>query len=267
MRTYLIAFTLRNGSTLLCDYLASNGFGQPTEYFQYPFGVANRWHYDRLGVSPDDFKGYLRELFNQCADNGIFGAKLTWDHKNVLLEEAQRQDASIEDIHDIFPDLRWVYLKRQDKIAQAVSTWRAAKTGRWHSPDPVSENNQPEYDYFGIFRYYFTILVEEHLWDDYFQRLKLQPAIIYYEDLIHDTRNTVMQLMDYIQGQNKIIKNLDELNLSTPLSKMRDEYSERIKTYFMKDLYNIGASKHWESRQEIVQRWLNFFAQEHWKEP
>ncbi len=266
MRTYLIAFTLRNDSTLLCEYLTQNGLGRPTEYFQYPFGEANYWAYEGLGVSTDDFEGCLRELQKQCAPNGIFGAKLTWDHKNALLEEARRHDPTVQDINDLFPDTKWVYLHRHDKIAQAVSAWRAAKTGRWHSLDPVHENNEPEYDYFGIFRYFFTILVEEHIWDNYFQQLKFQPAIIYYEDLTRDAHNTVMQLVDYIQGQTKIIQNLDELNLSTSLSKMHDEYSERIKSYFIEDLYHIGASKHWESRQEIVQRWLNFFDQERWKE-
>lgn len=266
MKTYLIAFTLRNGSTLLCDYLTQNNLGRPTEYFQYPFGEANKWAYDGLGVSTDDFAGYIRELQRQCAPNDIFGAKLTWDHKNVLVEEARRLDPMIQDVEDLFPSVKWIYLKRKDKIAQAISLWRAVKTGRWHSLDPVVENTKPEYDYFGILRHLYTILVEEYIWDNYFKRLELQPALVNYEVLVRDPHNTVMQLVNYLQGSTEIINDITELELNTPLTTMRDGYSKIIKSYFMEDLYHIGASNHWQSRQEIIQRWLEFFDEEHWKE-
>lgn len=265
MRTYLIAFTLRNGSTLLCDYLTQNGMGSPTEYFQYPFGEANRWAYQALGVPTDDFVGYLRELRAQ-APNGIFGAKLTWDHKLVLLENARRLDPKIQELEDLFPGVKWIFVQRRDKIAQAISLWRAVKTGRWHSLDPKVENAQLEYDYFGIIWHLFTILFDEYLWEDYFQRRGLQPATVYYENLVRDPNNTIMQLVNYIQGQEKIIKNRSELKLDTQLTKMRDDFSGKIKSAFMEDSYHILASNHWKPRREIVERWLDFFRKERWKE-
>jgi len=155
MTTYMIAFTARSGSTLLCDYLTANGLGYPTEYFQHPFGVANKWHYDQLGCPPDDFMGFVSRLLVLRANNGIFGAKITWDQKNALLEEANRYNSTFHDMGDLSPGIKWIYLRRRDKVAQAVSLWRAAKTGRWHSTDPLPPNPYPPYDYFAIFRYFF----------------------------------------------------------------------------------------------------------------
>ncbi len=92
---YMIAFTLRSGSNLLCDYLSVNGAGVPTEYFQYPYGIANRGHYDQLSVPLDDFKSYLARLLAQRSQNNFFGVKLTWDQKNVLREELHRHFGAV----------------------------------------------------------------------------------------------------------------------------------------------------------------------------
>lgn len=144
-KLYLIAFTVRSGSTLLCEYLSANGLGKPVEFFQYPYGVANRRIYDSVGVRPDDFQGYLRAVTEQFSPNGIFGAKLAWDHKNVLLEECRRHGLAATDVSDLFPGVQWIYLKRRDKAAQAISAWRAVQTGRWHSVEPESKAPRPEY--------------------------------------------------------------------------------------------------------------------------
>jgi len=59
MKTLLIAFTMSCGSNFLCEHLRANGIGDPVEYLQYPFGVANRQFYDDLGVDYGDFTGFF----------------------------------------------------------------------------------------------------------------------------------------------------------------------------------------------------------------
>src|SRR5439155_12146435 len=133
---YTIVFTPRSGSNLLCDVLRANGLGQPSEYFQHPLGVANAAYYRELGVSPDDFKTFLTRLVTDKSQNGIFGVKLTWDHKNVLVEALRRHFGRNDGLVALSPRLRWVHLQRRDKIGQAISLWRASKSGIWTSSTP-----------------------------------------------------------------------------------------------------------------------------------
>lgn len=91
MKTLLIAFTPRCGSSFSCEQLRVNGIGEPMEYFQYPFGVANRQFYDELGVDYDDFDKFLSTLVEKRSANGIFAAKFDWDHKNVLINEIKKK--------------------------------------------------------------------------------------------------------------------------------------------------------------------------------
>ncbi len=262
---YLIAFTVRSGSTLLCDYLSANGLGQPMEYFQHPFGVANRWAYDLTGAQPDDFAGYLRGLPVTCGRHGIFGAKIAWDHKNVLLDECRRHGLPAADVADLFPGVRWLHLKRRNRAAQAVSAWRAVASGRWHSVDPDSARPAPAYDYFGVFRFFFSILVEEQLWEHYFGRGGVVPLTLYYEDLVDDPQRVLAQAASHILGAASPPGGVGAFSLETRLIPLRDAYSAGLESRFLDDLYRIGVPAHWETRQEEVGRWMDFFQNHRWR--
>src|SRR4051794_22404398 len=92
---YALAFSVRSGSNVLSDYLALNGMGAPTEYFQYPFGVVNKWLYDELGVPPDDFGGMLGRLVTVKSKQGMFGFKVSWDQKNALLAALRQVEPEV----------------------------------------------------------------------------------------------------------------------------------------------------------------------------
>jgi trehalose 2-sulfotransferase len=265
---YIIAFTLRSGSNLLCDYLFASGLGQPTEYFQYPYGVANRGHYTQLDVPSDDFKLYFSRLLTHRALNGYFGVKLTWDQKNVLLEEARQHFGEICGLSDLFPDTKWIYLRRRDKVAQALSLWRAIKSGQWFSSAEVTGDLYPEYDFFKIFSLFFTLLVEEYLWDEYFHSEHVEPAMIFYEDLISNPQAILADLMEFLRGANGLASISNEANIQIiqNLSIQRDQYSEEIRAQFVEDLDHLGVSPYWQSREVQLKRWLEFFGEGLWKQ-
>lgn len=271
IKTYLIAFIMRSGSTLLSDYLTTNGLGQPTEYFQYPFGVRNRWLYDQLGVAPNDFTGYMRELLAQRASNDIFGAKIAWNQKNALIEKAKQSDPAIQNINDLFPGIQWIYMRRYDKFAQAISVWRAAATSQWHANQLPTGITWPEYNFSQILAFLSLILIEEQLWNHYFECFNIQPHALYYEDLIKDPAGVMIPLINYIQGSKKILENPSELQLNTSLIRLSDQNSEKMRSRFLEDLHHVGASDYWQSFSEshegstglfpewTAQAWLDFF--------
>ncbi len=261
--TYLIAFTLRSGSNLLCDYLQANQLGQPAEYFQYPFGETNRAIYDSLGVAPDDFPAFFYQLIAQRSTGNIFGAKLTWDHKNALVEQLHNHFQNVQDIPDLFPNCLWIYLLRQDKSAQAVSAWRAAISKQWRSIDAPTGEPDPEYDFFGILTRLNAILVEEYLWEDYFRRNTISPIRLFYEDLTAHAASIVESLARRLLDAS--LQDEFEVRLTTALTQQRNEYAASIKQRFLDDLYHIGAESHWASRGRQLQRWIDFFSHEVWK--
>ena len=265
---YQVAFSVRSGSTLLCDYLAANGFGQPREYFQYDAsGVLAPDVLQALGVTPGDIGGYVRALIAQRSRNGFFGCKVSWHQKNALLDEAMRHDAAVRSVEDLFPDVRWIHIRRRDKIGQAISTWRAIRSGRWHSTDTAVRDERPPYDYFPIFGFYQSILAEDALWQDYFQRRALVPLLVDYEDLQDAPHATMAAVVRHIRPSDGAGADAERLQLATSLSKMRDDYSAELRERFADDLYHIGAPSHWESRREQARRWQEFFDRELWGRP
>ncbi len=238
---YMIAFTMRCGSTLLCEYLTANGLGRPTEYFQYPHGVKNAWLYDALGVSKTDFKQMMQELIKQCSPNGIFGAKMLWYHKQALIEEMQKHDPHIQEIEDIFPNTRWIYMQRKDKVAQAVSLWRAEYSGRWHSPDHAHKTKKPKYNFRALYLMYVSILAEEQAWERYFKDQAITPFSFYYEDLLADPRKIISQIADFIEAPSHLLVSEADVELETQLEKLADSYSQEISARFLKELNITGS--------------------------
>jgi LPS sulfotransferase NodH len=137
--SYLVCASQRTGSTLLCDALAdTNLLGRPREYFWDGDERlwSSRWKAERL-LMEDGYAAYLSAVLRAgTTDSGIFGAKLMWNHAEDFLGKlaATRElagTAKPDLLHAVFPGLRAVHLVRRDKIAAAVSQWRAEVSGRW----------------------------------------------------------------------------------------------------------------------------------------
>ena len=165
-RSYLVCATPRSGSTLLCDLLDQTGVaGHPDEYFEAlrHSGVPRQPHeyfdpdrhvniVERLAFrempdrapepselwQPETYDRYLRWALEEgTTPNGVFGAKLMWTH---LLDVAERLDRPADPalLEERLPELRYVHVTRGDKVAQAVSLWRAVQTRAWRSGSKYS---------------------------------------------------------------------------------------------------------------------------------
>ena len=100
---YFISFTFRSGTNLLCDYLSANGLGFPAEYFQHPYGERNRELFEELDIQNNDLATYLERLLLRRSRNGVFGAKMAWDHRNLLVEEIAKRFPGLTELENVFP--------------------------------------------------------------------------------------------------------------------------------------------------------------------
>jgi LPS sulfotransferase NodH/predicted SAM-dependent methyltransferase/carbonic anhydrase/acetyltransferase-like protein (isoleucine patch superfamily) len=260
MKTLLIAFTMRCGSNFLCEHLRANGIGDPVEYLQYPFGVANRQFYDDLGVDYGDFTGFLDALIENKSVNDIFSVKIAWDHKNAFLDAIKKIDSSIDSLEDFFPGARWLFLRRHDKVAQAISLWKAQKTGVWvakNSSMPVKE--KPEYKFFEILDSLMHILVEDLFWERYFYERKIDPLTLYYEDYEQNVKNAVLMVARYLGVSEQLrLSEPNDIASVDAIVKQRDSYSEEIYRRFKSDILQIGVEDYWSERSVDISRWKGF---------
>lgn len=143
--SYFVCATPRTGSSLLLGLLESTGIaGHPQAYFRTPdeplwaarWRIPHRWAGGGSGhfAYPD----YLRAaLTHGRTANGVFGAKLMWGTTDELTRklgtvhpELTGQDLPL--LNRVFGRTRFIWLRRDDLLAQAVSWLRAEQTRRWY---------------------------------------------------------------------------------------------------------------------------------------
>jgi LPS sulfotransferase NodH len=84
------------------------------------------------------YKQYVNQVICQgTTGNGIFGGKIMWGHlsdfldlltSNADVSSSQRLNHCLQ---STFPNLKYIYVTRQDKLRQAISLWKAIQTQQW----------------------------------------------------------------------------------------------------------------------------------------
>src|SRR4051794_21472812 len=214
VKTLLVCATPRSGSTLLCallegtrvagrpqeffERLARTGLPrQPREYFEGvddPEIVALLAPTDR--GAPDATDPIPPALAAGTTDNGVFAAKLMWTHLLDLAERLGRPpDAAL--LAERFPDPHYVQVTREDKVAQAVSLWRAVQTRAWRA-GPVAGRADPRLPRGAIGPLVEQLEAQDAAWRAWFADQGLEPLAIRYEDLVRDTDAAPAAVLDLL---------------------------------------------------------------------
>jgi LPS sulfotransferase NodH len=235
-KSLLVCATPRSGSTLLCALLDGTGVaGRPQEFFErlahsglprqpreYFEGVDDA---EILGLlaptdpgEPDRDDPIPHALVEGTTDNGVLAAKLMWAH---LLDLAARlgraPDAAL--LRERFPDPRYVHVTRGDKVAQAVSLWRAVQTRAWRAGE-VTDTGDAVYHGRAIAHLAAQLGEQDDAWRAWFAANAIEPLTIVYEDLAADTRGATSAVLDHVGlGPAKVPE--------PPLRRQRDDRSER----------------------------------------
>jgi LPS sulfotransferase NodH len=241
-RSFTMAFTMRSGSNAICDLLAHNGIGSPTEYFQNPRPLVE-------GESwPDAFIRFVRE--NQR--EGTFGSKMAHYHRVCLDELLRVACPGYRILDDILPDHRWLWLIRRDKVLQAISLYRAELSGQWAATDTdLNHGGEVEYDFFQILSRIVMIHGDELIWEVYFRQHGIDPYVIVYEDFFAHLECEFRRLVAFLGGlpPGRVALALDE-----GFKVQRDIVSYRLKHRFMADVSRISEMGFDEERSVSLQR-------------
>ena len=199
--SYLICATPRSGSTLLCEALKNTGLaGNPDEYFG-PMHVP-RWN----GIwQTNTADAYLQKVFEQgTGPNHVFGIKvmrLYW--QDFLKQLRQIEDTATLSEHDLlealFPNLKYIWITRQDKVRQAVSWLKFLQGSAWYWEDEEPQQLENlEFRPQVIDDFLKQTAIHESAWLAFFKQARVKPHIVVYEALAEDYEGTTKDVLDFL---------------------------------------------------------------------
>jgi LPS sulfotransferase NodH len=196
---YFVCTLPRSGSWLLCESLEQTRIaGRPREYFEPKlFEKKPEARY------PEELARIIRA---GTTKNGVFGVKFHWyqfEYMSQIIAPDRRAEVSIPClVAEQFANLRYVWLTRRDKVRQAVSYFRASKTGQWWKIPGVNTDDDdpatPKFDFDRI-RYLEQLLVNgEAKWQKYFEEYDIDPLVLVYEEFSDDHESAVLEVLSYL---------------------------------------------------------------------
>jgi LPS sulfotransferase NodH len=198
--SYLVCGTERSGSTLLCGLLKGTGVaGRPEEYFWR--GQEPCWA-ERWGVSGP--AAYLEAAIKAATTaNGVAGAKVMWGHLPDLYAKLRavhgdRGAGEHELLERAFPKLHFVWIRREDLVAQAVSFSRALQTQRWTADDRRPPAREPRFDFAQIDTLLGELRGHNEAASRWFAANRIHPFCVRYEDLVQDMRGVTRDLLAFL---------------------------------------------------------------------
>jgi len=202
--SYFICATPRTGSSLLLGLLASTGLaGVPESYFRQPDEQlwADRWGIPGPADPAFDYQAFVRAaVVAGTTPNGVFGAKLMWGTLDELVAKlaprAEGQDLAV--LEAAFGPVRFVHLRREDELAQAVSWLRAEQTGAWRAGEPGGTAAEPHYVEARITALLDTVAEHNAAWRAWFARYGITPHEITYEQLTADLTGTTRGVLTFL---------------------------------------------------------------------
>jgi len=173
---YAVFFTPRSGSSHLTDLISGTGaMGSPDEVFNHRLahGIAS-------AMGSGTVEDYVERLVRARNVGGVFGAELTWPDMLNMFRDPERF------IRLVRPD-RFIWLTREDIIAQAVSIMAMTQTGVSHtkhtSPDHVVRSQtRLQYNGWHLRRIINRVIWAEHQTENFFRKRQIQPLRLSYEN-------------------------------------------------------------------------------------
>jgi LPS sulfotransferase NodH len=229
---YLICCCERTGSTLLGDALINTGIvGRPHGYFSR-VALHNPRTRRILREMNDD--NYLDKVVAAATTpNGVFGAKVHWEHFVTLIAKAEllagaRHGEVPSRVPELLglslPNLQYIWLARRNEVARAISHYRAKKTDRWHVDSRWTTDDsegEPDFDFHQIDAFVRSGRSDELRWRQFFQDHDIVPLELLYEEMIRDIEGAVRRVLEFVGIAG------EDVQLPPPtLRKMADDRSQ-----------------------------------------
>ncbi|HSG33103.1 MAG TPA: Stf0 family sulfotransferase, partial [Sphingomonadaceae bacterium] len=194
---FLLASVPRSGSTYFSHLLWSTGcLGAPLEYCNFepasPYGEAH------------DFPARQSEIWHsvlatRTSPNGVFGLKAFPMQMEAL---GQGNPRLVGEVMRLLlgkgSASKVVQLKRRDRNAHAISYARAILSGIWRQEQERDDRPEPEYSEVALRNATKLIEQQEAAWQAMHADLKLDPLVLWFEDVLEDPSGAVGRVASYL---------------------------------------------------------------------
>ncbi len=201
--SYIIASTQRSGTHLLCTILRSTGIaGSPDEFFLSKPGET----WEKRWGAPSRDRYIERVLHDNTGATGVFGAVVMWSYLErmlQMLQELREHDrlTGPELIAELFNRPKYIWVRRRNRVEQAVSWAMACQTGVWAqrvgvTPQPDAA---PKFDFKVIDEWCNRIAAHDDGWASYFRENQIEPLILFYEDVVASHRTAAERVLEFLE--------------------------------------------------------------------
>jgi trehalose 2-sulfotransferase len=241
----LVCTSHRCGSNLLNQHLKGCGLlGRPREYYSPGLSTVHAIK-EGAPLPEHDFLGY-HEWVQQKArtPNGVRGVKLMWPHLAHLRRRLARQQPQWADAaHDdwalltyLFPRPAVVWIRRTDRIRQAISMQRAKQTSVFSSPQLVRGQRQearpPVYDFSAIHETVEKFTREDESWGRLFSAHGVEPIMVSFEQIATTPRDVAESI---VRGLGLTVPETWE-PMPVPVEKRSDALTDEWAARYAQDL-------------------------------
>ena len=187
MTAYVICATPRSGSTLLCSLLRASGVaGWPESWFRRQSMAEYRAEW---GIGADWPEYLAAALQAGRGANGVVGLRMMWE----TFAEVGPQ------VLEALGEVQFIWLRRDDLVAQAVSRHRAEVSGTWHLGSEEAEHPvEPAYDFARIAAWAAEAAAGNRAWEAWFAAQRIAPLVVEYEDLAAGPLTVASQVLAFL---------------------------------------------------------------------
>lgn len=235
-KTIIIITETRTGSNYLCALMNETGkLGCPSEYFN------PRMNFENAIIISDRYQ-IARNI--GMTPNGVLAIKLFTNHWNLLEESVE--------FSELFPNRFWIWLRRHDLLAQAISHVIAIQTRAWTSL--VSPDITPAYSKEAIKHKIKDISIKESCWRMFFARNGISPLTLWYEDLIIQPQDIILKIAAFVDVE------VDPKDIKTNVythkqhTSLNDEWKEK----FISEMADVNYLDRITTKSSCVNLLQNF---------
>lgn len=165
-----------------------------------------------------DFSDYLIAARAAAGtENGVIAIRVMWESLTEITTELAklyphyaRNDMAL--FEEAFGRLRFIYLSRSDVIAQAISLYRAEKTGHWHTVEGQEPEQHPAFDFDEIRSRVQMLQQQDEAWQHWFQSVSVEPMTVNYEEFSAEPVSCIRKILQFLEIELPQYKRLEAVN-------------------------------------------------------
>jgi LPS sulfotransferase NodH len=229
---------------MLAKGFSSTGFlGRPEEYF---WDLLRDFYAQQWGLNQNapEQRFLAMALRAGTTPNGVFAAKIHWFQMCQWLRRLRSLQnctglSARQLIERFVPAPHYVRLIRQDKVRQAISYYRALKSGVWWNgrPPETSFTLNGHVDFSEIERLEVLLARHEDNWTQFFVDSGISPLVVTYEELCDNYARVIREIIDYLG----IVQPKGHRIGPPPLTKQSDIRTEQILQDYITMQRTFGA--------------------------